>query len=135
MMKNKTLIPLILVLTVLVSGCVLTAFTTKEVKTGEMSREEAELKALNFVYQHTKNKEIFDKELTIKNYAFDSWKEENTWHVILYISHTIIEVLVYDDGTNQIKVLTKTDYWKKVPTDVKTKILQDTNKNSGVGFS
>lgn len=100
-----------------------------------MSRDEAEVKALQFVYEHTSNKEIYDKELTTKNYVFDSWKEENIWHVILYVSHTLIEVLVYDDGTGQIKVLQKTDYWKKVPKDVKTKILQDANKNSGAGIS
>jgi hypothetical protein len=131
-MKNKTLI-MLLVLTILISGCVFTAFTTKKVKT--ISREEAEAKALQFVYEHTSNKEIYDRELTVKNYVFDSWKEENVWHVIIYVSHTFIEVLVYDDGTDQIKVLTKTDYWKKVPTDVKTKILQDTNKDTGVSIS
>ncbi|MDP2906893.1 MAG: hypothetical protein Q8O03_03045, partial [Nanoarchaeota archaeon] len=74
-MKNKTLILLILLLTALISGCVFTAFTTKEVKT--MSREEAEARALKFVYEHTTNKEIYDREITVKNYVFDSWKEEN----------------------------------------------------------
>ncbi len=131
-MKNKTII-MLLVLIILISGCT-TSFITKQVKTG-MSREEAEAKALEFVYEHTSNKEIYDRELTVKNYVFDSWKEENTWHVILYVSHTFIEVLVYDDDTGQIKVLTKTDYWKKVPTDVKTKVFQDTNKNTGVQIS
>lgn len=132
-MKNKTVITILLAIMLLVSGC-MTSLTTKQVKTG-MSREEAEAKALKFVYEHTSNKEIYDKEVTVKNYVFDSWKEENTWHVILYVSHTFIEVLVYDDGTDQIKVLTKTDYWKKVPTDVKTKVFQDANKNTGVGIS
>lgn len=133
MMKTKTaLIILFLVSLVLVSGCI-NSFTTKKVK--EMGRDEAELKALNYVYQHTSNKEIYDKELTVKNYIFDSWKEENTWHVIIYVSHTLIEVLVYDDGTNQIKVLPKTDYWKKVPKDVKTKIYENVNKNTSIGFS
>ncbi len=132
-MKNKTLILLILLLTVLISGCVFTAFTTKKVK--PISRDEAELKALNYLYQNTKNKEIYDREVTVKNYVFDSWKEEKIWHVIIYVSHTFIEALVYDDGTDQIKVLTKTDYWKRVPKDVKTKVYEDMNKNTGVGFS
>ena len=132
-MKNKTIIiTLSLILLLLTSGCI-NSFMTKEVKT--MSREEAEAKALQFVYEHTSNKEIYDREITVKNYVFDSWKEENVWHVILYVSHTFIEVLVYDDGTNNIKVLTKTDYWKKVPKDVKTKIFQDTNKNTGLSIS
>jgi cell division protein FtsI/penicillin-binding protein 2 len=130
-MKNKTTV-MLLVLIILISGCT-TSFMTKQVKT--MSREEAEANALKFVYEHTSNKEIYDREITVKNYVFDSWKEENVWHVILYVSHTFIEVLVYDDGTDQIKVLTKTDYWKKVPPDVKTKIFQDTNKDTGVGIS
>ena len=132
-MKNKTLITILLILIILISGCT-TSFTTKQTKTG-MSRDEAEAKALKFVYEHTSNKEIYDKELTIKNYVFDSWKEENIWHVIIYVGHTFIESLVYDDGTDQIKVLQKTDYWKKVPKDVKTKVLQDMNKDSGVQIS
>ena len=132
-MKNKIFITILLILIILISGCT-TSFTTKEVKTG-ISRDEAEAKALKFVYEHTSNKEIYDREITVKNYVFDSWKEENIWHVIVYVSHTFIEVLVYDDDTNQIKVLTKTDYWKKVPTDVKTKVFQDANKNTGVQIS
>jgi len=132
-MKNKTLIVSMLLLTLLISGCVFTAFTTKKVKT--MSRDEAEAKALQFIYKYTSNKEVYDREVTVKNYVFDSWKEENIWHVIIYVGHTFIEALVYDDGTNDIKVLPKTDYWKKVPQEVKAKILQDANKGTGVEFS
>lgn len=123
-MKNKLIIACLIVILLLASGCGLTSFITKEQK---MSREEAELKAFNFVYEHTNNKEVYDKEPTAKNYAFDSWKEENTWHVILYVSHTFIEVLVYDDGSNNIKVLTKTDYWKNVPKNVKDEIKEKTS--------
>lgn len=79
-----------------------------------MPKDIAEQKALKFVYEHTSNKEIYDKEVTVKNYISDSWKESNIWHVIAYISHTSVEVLVYDNGSDNIKVLTKTDYWKKV---------------------
>lgn len=119
-MKNKTLILLMLLLTLLISGCVFTAFTAKEVKT--MSRDEAETKALNFLYQSTQNKEVYDREVTTTNYVLDSWKEENIWHVIIYVGHTLIEVLVYDDETNNIKVLTKTDWLSKAPQEVKSKI-------------
>jgi len=83
------------------------------------------------LYQHTTNKEIYERELIVKNYIFDSWKEENVWHVIAFLGNTFIEILVYDDGSDQIKVLQKTDYWSKVPRDVKAKMLQNANNNTG----
>lgn len=107
-MKNKVIILLMIIL--LLNGCVLTSWTTKEKEPEKMSRIEAESKALEHLYKHTSNKQVFDKELKIENYVHDSWKEENTWHVILYVGHTFIEVLVYDDGSDKIKILLKTDY-------------------------
>ncbi len=117
----------------LISGCGLTSFTAKDAE--KMSRDEAEFKAFKFLYEHTKNKEIYEKELKVENYVFDSWKEEDVWHVIIYVSHTFIEVLVYDDESENIKVLTKTDYWKKTPKEVKTKVYENVNKGTGVDFS
>lgn len=126
-MKTKIIL-IFLVSILLISGCGLTSWTTKkteETKEG-ISRDEAEFKAFKFLYEHTTNKEVYDKELKVENYVFDSWKEEDIWHVIIYLGHTFIEVLVYDDGSDQIKVLTKTDYWKTVPKEVKTKISEST---------
>lgn len=122
----KTQIILLSLLILLIGGCI-TSLTTKEEK--KMPREVAEQKALEFIYEATKNKEVFDQPVTIQNYVFDSWKEEDIWHVIIYVGHTFIEVWVYDDGSGDIKVLTKTDYWKKVPKTVKDEINQKTNKN------
>lgn len=125
-MKNKLIIVLLISI-LLLSGCgIITSFTTKEPK--KISREEAEFKAFKFLYEHTKNKEVYDKELKVENYAFDSWKEGDIWHVIIYLGHTFIEVLVYDDGSDQIKVMTKTDYWRRVPKDVKDKINEKSDK-------
>lgn len=82
----------------------------------EILQSVAEQKALQFIYEHTKNKEVFDKEVTVENYVTESWMEEGIWHVMLNVGHTPIEVLVYNDGNDNIKVLTKTDYWKSVPS-------------------
>lgn len=130
-MKNRLIILLIIVL--LISGCIATSFTTRETK--EMTRNEAELKAFTYLYEHTTNKQVYDKELKLENYVFDSWKEEDIWHVIIYVGHTFIEILVYDDGSDQIKVLAKTDYWKRVPKEVKSKVYENMNKDTGIGFS
>lgn len=125
-MKNKLIIVLLISI-LLISGCgIITSFTTKEPK--KISREEAEFKAFKFLYEHTKNKEVYDKELKVENYVFDSWKEGDIWHVIIYLGHTFIEVLVYDDGSDQIKVMTKTDYWRNMPKEVKEKINEKSDK-------
>lgn len=126
-MKNKLLV-LLLISILLISGCGLTSFTTKEKEQKKISRDEAEFKAFKFLYEHTKNKEVYDQELKIENYVFDSWKEEDIWHVVIYVGHTFIEIWVYDDGSDQIKVLQKTDYWKNVPKEVKTAISEKTGK-------
>ncbi|MBL7100933.1 MAG: hypothetical protein ISS23_03205 [Nanoarchaeota archaeon] len=131
-MKNKIII-ILLIIILLVSGCEKTSLTTKDPE--KISRGEAELKAFKFLYEHTQNKDVYDKELKVENYIFDSWKEESVWHVIIYVGHTFIEVLVYDDGSNNIKVLAKTDYWRRVPKDVKTKVYDNMNKDTGVEFS
>jgi len=108
----------------IVSGCTITGFTATE---KEMTRDEAEIKAFNFLYENTNNKNVFDKELKLENYVFDSWKGEDKWHVIIYVGHTFIEVWIYDDGTNRAKILTKTDYWGSVPREVKSEIYKKTN--------
>jgi len=128
-MKTKLLI--ISALLILLTGCAINKFTAQEPEAKTISRDEAEAKALQFLYQHTTNKEIYERELIVKNYIFDSWKEENVWHVIAFLGNTFIEILVYDDGSDQIKVLQKTDYWSKVPRDVKAKMLQNANNNTG----
>ena len=128
-MKNNLII--LLICTLLISGC-FTGFTTKDEE--GISRVEAEAKALQFLYDHTTNKEVYDRELKLENYVFDSWKEEDIWHVIIYLGHTFIEVLVYDDGTEKIKVLAKTDYWRRVPKEVKSTVYKDMNKDSNVEF-
>lgn len=125
-MKNKMMLLLILIL--FIGGCVTTSFTTKDKESEQMSREEAELKAFQFLYDHTTNKQVYDQELKVENYVFDSWKEEDIWHVIIYVGHTFIEIYVYDDGSDNIKVLAKTDYWRSVPKEVKDKINEDTGK-------
>ena len=130
-MKNKFII-IFLISLLLISGCGMTSLTVKEKK---IDRDEAEFRAFKFLYEHTTNKEIYDKELKVENYVFDSWKEGDIWHVIIYLGHTFIEVLVYDDESDQIKVLTKTDYWEKVPKAVKSKIYEDMNKNTDIKFS
>lgn len=127
-MKNK-LIVLLLISIILISGCGFTSFTTKEGEQKKMSRDEAEFKAFKFLYEHTKNKEVYDQELKVQNYVFDSWKEEDIWHVIIYVGHTFIEIWVYDDGSDNIKVLQKTDYWRTVPKEVKAKISEKAGKN------
>lgn len=125
-MKKKILI--LFLLAILISGCI-TSFTTKEDTEKKMPRDAAEQKALDFIYQHTKNKEVFDQPVTIQNYVFDSWREGDIWHVIIYVGHTFIEIFVYDNGSGDIKVLPKTDYWKRVPKEVKDEINQKTGEN------
>jgi len=132
MMKNK-LITLLLISLLLISGCGMIGFVTKEPE--KMSRDEAEFKAFKFLYEHTSNKELYDKELKVENYVFDSWKEEDIWHVVIYVGHTFIEVLVYDDGSEDIKVLAKTDYWQEVPKEVKNIVYEKMNEDMNVDFS
>ncbi len=120
-MKTKVIVTLVLFL-FLVSACTFTGKTTAAVEKKKIDRDTAEKKALKYVYEHTKNKEIFDKEVVVENFIFDSWKEGQVWHVILFVHHTFVEVLVYDDGSGKIKVLTKTDYWKNLPKEVKSQI-------------
>ncbi|MBU4501629.1 MAG: hypothetical protein KKA79_03495 [Nanoarchaeota archaeon] len=128
-MRNKIIA--LLLLLVILSGCKITGSTVEETEIPD--RIQAEAKALQFLYDHTQNKEVYDKELSLENYVFDSWKEGDEWHVIIYLGHTFIEVLVYDD--ENIKVLQETDYWRKVPKDVKTKVYEDMNKGTDVEFT
>lgn len=131
-MKNKIII-ILTVITLLISGCVITGFSAKDPQ--KITRDDAEFKGFKFLYEHTQNKGVYDQELKVENYVFDSWKEEDIWHVIIYVGHTFIEVLVYDDGSDNIKVLAKTDYWRSVPNKVKGKVYNNINKDSGVEFS
>ena len=125
-MKSKIIV-LFLISIFLVAGCS-TGNTTKEIE--KMSRDKAEYLGFKFLYEHTKNKEVYDKELKVENYVFDSWKEGDIWHIIVYVGHTFVEILVYDDGSENIKILTQTDYWQTVPPELKEKVFENMNKNA-----
>ena len=122
-MPSKLTLALIMSALLLI-GCGMTEKGTPE---KSITRDQAETLALEHLYSYTTNKEIYDKELKAENYVFDSWKDGSLWHVIIYVGNTFIEVWVYDDGTGRMKILPSTDYWSKVPEEVKEEINRRMN--------
>lgn len=97
----------LIVLAVFISGC-----STNQVNNTNyeknMTKERAEQLALDKVYELTKNKEVYEDK---KPWARDSWQENNKWVVIVWASHTIIEVNVYNETS--VKILQKVSSVKK----------------------
>ena len=60
----------LLILLVVLSGCNMTGSTVENTEMPD--RIKAEVTGLQFLYDHTQNKEVFDKELSLENYVFDS---------------------------------------------------------------